>query len=126
MFCLARYQQATNRAYRELVIQYADRYFNSRPEEDVDAWPMSFGHVISTQLAAYRFTQSARYREQAERFGRMAIEIFWQDSPLPRASTQTGHYETITGADTLALALLELHAVTYGLGNRIPSNTIDR
>jgi hypothetical protein len=39
---------------------------------------------------------------------------------------QTGHYETITGADSLALALLEVHAVSAGLTNKIPSNTIDR
>ena len=38
----------------------------------------------------------------------------------------TGHYETITGADSLALALLELHAATHGLTNRLPANTIDR
>jgi hypothetical protein len=56
----------------------------------------------------------------------MAVELFWQDKPLPRASKQTGHYETITGADSLALALLEVHAALHGLTNRIPSNTIDR
>ena len=39
---------------------------------------------------------------------------------------KTGHYETITGADSLALALLEVHAATHGLTNRIPTNTIDR
>ena len=52
--------------------------------------------------------------------------FFWQDKPLPRASLKTGHYETITGADSLALALLDVHAATHGLTNRIPSNTIDR
>ena len=46
--------------------------------------------------------------------------MFWQDNPLPRASLKTGHYETITGADSLALALLEVHAATHGLTNRIP------
>jgi hypothetical protein len=56
----------------------------------------------------------------------MAVEIFWQDSPLPRASFKTGHYETITGADSLALALLEVHAVTTNLDAVIPANTIDR
>lgn len=126
MFCLARYKQTQKPEYGELLIQYADRYVDSCPEEDVDAWPMSFGHAISTQVAAYRFTSRATYLEQARRLARLAVEIFWQDNPLPRASMQTGHYETITGADSLALALLEVHAVSAGLMNRIPSNTIDR
>jgi hypothetical protein len=39
---------------------------------------------------------------------------------------QTGHYETITGGDSLALALLEAHAASVGLTNKVPSNTIDR
>jgi hypothetical protein len=56
----------------------------------------------------------------------MAVEVFWQDHPLPRASKQTGHYEAITGGDSLALALLQVHAASHGLTNRIPSNTIDR
>jgi len=126
MFCLARYEQTTNSAYRELLIAYADAYRGSGPDEDVDAWPQSFAHVISAQVAAHRFTKKAAYLDEARRFAQMAVEIFWQDNPLPRASMQTGHYETITGCDSLALALLEVYAATHGLTNRIPSNTIDR
>jgi hypothetical protein len=126
MFCWARYQQTTNTAYRDLILGYADRYTDSRPEEDVDAWPMSFGHAISTQVAAYKLSRQSKYLAQAQLLALMAVEIFWQDNPLPRASMHTGHYETITGADSLALALLEVFAATHGLTNRIPSNTIDR
>jgi uncharacterized protein YyaL (SSP411 family) len=92
----------------------------------VDAWPQSFAHVISTEAAAYRLTKKSVYLDEARRFARMAVDIFWQDNPLPRASKQTGHYEAITGGDSLALALLEVHAAEHGLTNRIPSNTIDR
>ena len=67
---------------------------------------MSFGHVISTEVAAYRLTKRPLYLEAAQRLAHVAVDIFWQDNPLPRASLQTGHYETITGADSLALALL--------------------
>ena len=126
MFCLARHEQTRNPAYRDLLIAMADLYQGSRHEEDVDAWPMSFAHAISTQVAAWRFTRRPAYLDQACQFARMAVEIFWQDNPLPRASMKTGHYETITGADSLAVALLEVHAATHGLTNRIPSNTIDR
>jgi len=126
MFCIARYEQAGKRAYRDEAIVIADAYLNSLPEEDVDVWPMSFAHAISTLLAAYRWTKSEPYLGQAPKLARMAVETFWQDSPLPRASFKTGHYETITGADSLALALLEVHAATHGLSVAIPSNTIDR
>jgi hypothetical protein len=126
MFCLARYEQTTNAAYRDLVVRIADAYLRSRPDEDVDAWPMTFAHAISTEIAAWRFTQRPGYLDQARESARMAVDIFWQDNPLPRASMKTGHYETITGADSLALALLELHCARRGFTNRIPSNTIDR
>ncbi len=104
----------------------ADAYLGALPDEDVDVWPMSFAHVISAQVAAYRFTRNPVYLEQACRFAQMAVEMFWQDSPLPRASLKTDHYETITGADSLALALLDVHAATNNLDVDIPANTIDR
>jgi hypothetical protein len=126
MFCLARYEQTKASDYRELIIGIADQYLGARPDEDMDAWPQSFAHAISAELAAWKFTQRPAYLEQARTFAHMAVEFFWQDNPLPRASKQTGHYETITGADSLALALLQVHAAGSGLTNQIPSNTIDR
>ena len=50
MFCLARYEQTASAAYRDLIVAIAQAYLGSRPEEDVDAWPMSFAHAISTVL----------------------------------------------------------------------------
>jgi hypothetical protein len=126
MFCLARHEQTGNPAYRDLLIKTADAYLDSIPEEDEDVWPMSFAHAISAQVAAYRWTKREVYREAACKLARMAVAMFWQDNPLPRASFKTGHYETITGSDSLALALLEVHAITHDLSVRIPSNTIDR
>jgi hypothetical protein len=126
MFCLARYEQTQNPAYRELIIAIADRYRDSVPEEDLDAWPMPFGHAISTQIAAYRFTNDKKYLDQAVRIANLAVQLFWQDNSLPRASLKTGHYESITGPDTLALSLLELHARMNKLTIPIPSNTLDR
>ena len=48
-------------------------------------------------------------------------------SPFPAAGVKSRHYETITGADTLALALIELHLqVLHITAVRCPPNTIDR
>jgi hypothetical protein len=126
MFCLARFEQSRKEAYRAAVLLVADAYLDSLPEEDVDAWPLSFAHAISAEAAAYRFTGSEVYREQAVRLAKTAVELFWQDRPLPRASLKTGHYETITGADSLALALLEAHQLAEGLPVVLPLNSIDR
>lgn len=126
MFCLARYEQTSRPEYRHCIIQIAEQYLDARPEEDVDAWPLSFAHAISAEVAAYRFTKRPAFLDGARRSAKMAVQIFWQDHPLPRASMQTGHYETITGADSLALALLQVHAIGTGLTNTIPPNTIDR
>ena len=126
MFCLARYEQVHKPAYKDAIVAIADKYANSLPEEDLDAWPMAFAHAISTQVAAYRLTEQPVYRAQAQRLARMAVELYWQDNPLPRASLKTGHYEAITGADSLALSLLEVHAIVNRLPIALPSNTIDR
>ena len=80
----------------------------------------------SARRSAWQFTKKPVYLEQARTFAQMAVDLFWQDNPLPRASLKTGHYETITGCDSLALALLEVHAATSGLTIQIPANTIDR
>lgn len=126
MLCLARYEQVRKPPYREVLIAIADRYVDSSPEEDLDVWPMAFAHAISTQAAAHRMTRNPEHRAAARRLAGMAIRQFWQDHALPRASLRTGHYETITGADSLALALLEVHALDHESGVPLPSNTIDR
>jgi hypothetical protein len=140
MFALARHAQVGSEegseedrndrsrrdAYRDIVIAVADAYLDALPEEDVDLWPMSLAHAISAEVAAYRLTRRAPYLGSAVRLARFAVEAFWQDRPIPRASLKTGHYESITGADSLALALLEVHAATRGLGVKIPLNSIDR
>ncbi|MBI2827269.1 MAG: hypothetical protein HYX69_21565 [Planctomycetia bacterium] len=126
MFYLGRFEQTQKPAYRDALVAVGDKYIGSSPEEDLDAWPMAFAHAISTEVAAYRFTGRSVYRDEAERLARQAVELFWQDNPLPRASLKTGHYEAITCADSLALALLEVHAMQKQLAIALPSNTIDR
>lgn len=126
MFGIARNEQTKSTAFRDLVVVVAHAYVDALPDEDIDVWPMSFSHVISAQVAAYRLTGDAVYLEQARRFARVAVDQYFQDSPLPRASFKTDHYETITGGDSLALALLEVHAAAENFKQTVPLNTIDR
>ncbi|MBN2271852.1 MAG: hypothetical protein JXN61_14640 [Sedimentisphaerales bacterium] len=126
MFAQARFDQTGKADFRNIVVAVAEAYLDELPTEDVDVWPMTFAHLISAQAAAYRLVHNPVYLEQACRYAQMAVEMFWQDSPLPKASLKTDHYETITGADSLALALLEVHAAMNNLDMEIPANTIDR
>jgi len=127
MMCVARYENSGKVGYRDLFTATADAYLAVDPEEGADAWPMTFGHVISLELAAWRSTAERKYLDRARELGLMAIELFFQDSALPRASLKTGHYESITGADTLLLALVEVHLASLHItAVTAPDNTIDR
>ncbi len=127
MMCVSRYENSGKVGYRDLIRAAADAYLDNHPAEGADAWPMTFGHAISLELAAWRSTAQRKYLDRARELGLMAIELFFQDRPLPRASLKTGHYETITGADTLALALVEVHLASLHItAVTAPDNTIDR
>jgi len=127
VMCRSRYENTGRIGYRELILPAADAYLDSLPGDDIDAWPLSFGQAITLELAAWRITARKRYYARAFELGEISIEKFFGDSPLPRASLKTDHYESTTGADTLVLALAELHLSTRTITVvRTPANTIDR
>jgi hypothetical protein len=127
MMCVSRYDNTGKVAYRDLILAAADAYLNSQPENDRDAWPLTFGHAISLQVAAWRHSAKPAYLESARKIADLAVEKFWGTNALPRASFKSEHYETRTGADTLALALVELHLhILHITAVRCPPNTIDR
>jgi hypothetical protein len=112
MMCYERYLQCRHPAYKSLVRKTADMYLQSEPDEAIELYPGPFGDAIFLMVAAHRLTQDPRYLERAHYFAEKGIALFWDDGPLPRASTRTHHYETITRADTLARALLVLNRET--------------
>jgi hypothetical protein len=127
MMCVSRYDNTGDVGYRDLILGAADAYLNSLPADTEDAWPATFGHAISLQLAAWRHSADWKYMERARQFGDIAVEKFWGTNALPKASFKIDHYESITGADTLALALTELHLhILHITAVRCPPNTIDR
>jgi len=127
MMCVSRYDNTGDVRYRDLIFAAAEAYFDSLPADGDDAWPATFGHAISLQLAAWRHSADWKYMERARQLGEVAVEKFWGTNALPKASFKTDHYESITGADTLALALTELHLhILHITAVRCPPNTIDR
>jgi hypothetical protein len=127
MMCVSRYDNAATLGHCDLFLAAADAYLDSLPGDNEDIWPGTFGHAISLQIAAWRHTAKPIYLERARKFANVAIEKFFGTNALPRASFKSEHYESITGADTLALALAELHLqVLHITAVRCPPNTLDR
>jgi hypothetical protein len=127
MECVARYENTGDVRYRDLIHRAADVYLDSLPNEGTDAWPITFGHAISLQVAAWRSTAQQVYLDRARALADFAVKHFFDQGPLPRASLKSNHYEAITGADTLALGLVELHLHILAItAVRYPPNTIDR
>jgi hypothetical protein len=115
-------------AYRRLFLQAAGRYLaDEPPDESIDLWPMEYGVAVFVQLAALRLTDQSKYLQRAVELSQDALEMFWSEtSRLPKASRHSAHYEAITGADTLLLALLATHAHRAGLEVQIPLSELDR
>ncbi len=127
MMCVARYQNGGNVCLKKLIVDAAQAYLKSNPPEDLDLWPLTVGQVISLEMAAWRATSDRVYFDKARELGTWAVKAFWGDSPLPRASLKSDHYENLTGSDTLATALLELHlSILHITAVPPPANTADR
>ncbi|MBI4602858.1 MAG: hypothetical protein HY721_12950 [Planctomycetes bacterium] len=125
--CASRYENGGGTRFRDLVVAAAEAYLDALPEDGAGAWPMTFGHAIEVELAAFRATAREDFFRRALRLGEIAIERLFDGSPLPRASLRSERYESATGAGTLALALVDLHLTTRGItAVRAPANTGDR
>ena len=113
MLCYERYKQVKMDGYRKLVLDSAARYLYTEPDTSITLYPGSIADSIFHMLAAYKLTRQDYYLERADYFAAQAVSIFLdKTSPLPKVSSSPKyqHYETITGADDLMLALLDLWA----------------
>jgi hypothetical protein len=127
LMCVARYENLGLPGYRALIHAAADLYRAGVPTNNPNIWPLSVGQAISLQLAAWRSTANPAYLQCARELGDFAVTRFFAGAALPRASLDLEHYEAITGADTLALGLAELHLHILAItAVRCPSNTLDR
>lgn len=126
LMCVARNEQVPNDAYRKLIMTTARLYLHKRPEPGQDTWPLPAAQAITLQLAAYRLSGDKAYLDWARELAAEAVEMFWAGNPLPKASVKTDHYETLTGGDTLALALLDAALADTPDAAKVPANTIDR
>lgn len=118
--CLIRYRQTKLAGYRELVLDAASLYLDSEPQIKYALHPGQLGSVIYLMLGAYELTDDKRYLNRADHYARRSIELFLDDGcPLPKVNTKYDHYEAVTGADTLMMAMLKLWAVTNRPGKEL-------
>lgn len=108
MICYERYLQTGAEGYRNLIVDTARRYVASEPDASIELYPYTLGDAIFLMVAAHRITAETVFLERAQHFADIAVPMFWDNGPLPRASSQKSHFESITRADTLARALLLL------------------
>ena len=115
---IARYEQTHNEGYKKLLVDCADRYLISDPEEGIkssdksgrqpDVEAGSIGNVIVLLNAVFKLMKDDKYLARAEFFSAWAMKKFWPDaSPLPRASVRENIYSAASRSDTLALAMLQ-------------------
>jgi rhamnogalacturonyl hydrolase YesR len=108
---MLRWRQTRSPHYQRAVLAAADRYLGRTIDRSFPVHPGTAGNVLLLLLYAHELSGAKRYLDGAERLAAEAIELFLDDGcPLPRASHVHGHYEAVTGADTLMMALLELWA----------------
>ena len=109
--CMLRYGQVKLDGYKKLILGAAARYLDSEPDIEFPVYPGTLGDVIYLMLAARQISGQDVYLDRADHFARRAVGLFLDaGSPLPKASSKHGHYEAITRADTLMMAVLELWA----------------
>jgi len=110
MLCFLRWHQNKRDGLKQLFLAAADRYLVREPDLSITLYPGALADAIATLTAAYRLTGDAKYLARADGFAKTACDVFFKDSPLPRASSKHDHYEAITRGDTLAMVLLDLWA----------------
>jgi hypothetical protein len=118
--CMIRYRQGKAAGYRKLVLDAAGLYLDDEPEVKFALHPATSGQLIYLMVNVYDLTGDRRYLDRADYFAHRAIELFMDEpSPLPKATSKHGHYEAVTGADTLMMAMLRLWAAKKSLGEKL-------
>jgi len=96
--------------YKKLILVAADQYLTAIPDSNRLQKPGALASVITLMMNTHQLTGRKKYFDRADEFGRLGVNLFLDDGlPLPRATNQHEHYETITGSPDFMNALLQLH-----------------
>ena len=116
LMCRERHRQTNDEMYRKAFLSVADELLTAelpRPDDGKTWEPGGVGAGILALLHAYGDTGDAKCLARAKEGAEAARALFFDaGNPLPKVTSTGAHYESITRADTLMLALLQLHLAT--------------
>jgi hypothetical protein len=122
--CFKRLQQieqshpAIANKYQQLILSAANLYLTATPDTDALVKPDAMADVITLLIASHSITTEEEYLDRADYFGQLGIELFLDDGlPLPKATNQHEHYESITGGPYFMRALLNLYEAAKKAGH---------
>lgn len=114
--CIARFLQIEKDhpelagKYKQLILSAANLYLTAIPDTNDIVKPKTIASVITLMINSHSLTGEKKYLERADYFGQLGIKLFLNDTlPLPKATNQHDHYESITGGPDFMHALLKLH-----------------
>jgi rhamnogalacturonyl hydrolase YesR len=114
--CRERYAQCKDEMYRKAFLAVAAELLGAElpSSKDGKAWePGGVGAAILALVCAHAETGEAKYLDRARAGAEAARVLFFDEgNPLPKMTSKSSHYESITRADTLMMALLQLHLAT--------------
>jgi hypothetical protein len=95
--------------YKKMIITVGKKYLNTAPDTTILLKPNEFSNAIKLMLNCYELTSENEYLKRARFFADSGIDLFLSDvSPLPKATNQHDHYESITGGAAFMYQLLKL------------------
>ncbi len=96
--------------YKQLILSAANLYLTATPDTSELVKPTTFASAITIMINSHSITGKNEYLDRAEYFAQLGINLFLNDGlPLPKATNQHDHYESITGGPDFMYALLNLH-----------------
>jgi len=96
--------------YQEMILKVGEIYLDSEPDTTLLLKPNEFAQVMELMLNCHALSGDQRFLDRAAFFADRGIALFIDDnSPLPKATNQHDHYETITGGPSFMYQLLKLH-----------------
>ncbi len=98
--------------YKEMILVVGEKYLVSAPDTSILLKPSEFAEVIDLMLNCHAISKDEKYIKRAGYFANSGIGLFLNDaSPLPQATNQHKHYESITGGPEFLYQLLKLDEV---------------
>jgi len=98
----ARYKLTGIEGYRILFMKSVNAYYNEDPPPSAVLYPSNYSSIFNMMMNAYELTGEERFLSKAKMYMDLSVETLLDDqSPLPKASNQSEHYEAITGGPEL-------------------------